>query len=79
MNLRTSDFDFNPASKIMSQDISNLRIKGGINSILKVASVRSGHTNTFKLSDTIKDIGGDVMYWCFKSDDVDVRIRIYND
>jgi len=74
-------FSYNATSRVMSADASDLHAYIGnlVANRVSVCSARTGSTEIFTLRDTIRDIEGDVEYWVYCNDQINVRIRIYND
>ncbi len=83
INLNSTDFGYNKASRIFSAEASTVLGKRPIPSFIYLKSDATGKTIVFKLGVPNKDGDGDIVNWNYTSSEKvngqDLYIVLYND
>lgn len=72
-------FDYDSKKRLFTTDASMLRDLNISMSNIKIQSAKTGVIKSFMLIDAVRDFDGDVAYWSYACEDMNLAVKIFND
>jgi hypothetical protein len=72
-------FDYDSKKRLFTTDASMLRGLNISTSNIKIQSAKTGEVKCFTLIDAVRDFDGDVAYWSYTCEDMNLAVKIFND